>query len=66
MKSNVRWLVVMLAALMLGGCVRVDVGGDHKPTLGREMIDLYQARQSGAVNDAQYKRLLTKILSSGS
>ena len=57
------FLALVLASLLLGGCVRVDIGGDHKPTLGKQMMDLYQSREAGAIDNDQFKRLQVKILS---
>lgn len=65
MKSRFRLVVITILALALGGCVRVDVGGTHEPTLGRQIMDLYQAKQSGAISDKEWKRLQLKILTSG-
>lgn len=62
MKSSVRLLLLAAVALALSGCVRVDIGGSHQPTLGRQIMDLYQARQSGAISAKQFKRLQVKVV----
>jgi hypothetical protein len=60
MKSRIPALI--LATLLLGGCVRIDIGGDQKPTIGKQLIDLYRARETGAISDTQFKRLQVAIL----
>lgn len=63
MNSRARILLVVAAMLMLGGCVRVDIG-DSKPTLGQQMVDLYQARQAGAISESEFKTLRVKLFQS--
>lgn len=56
-------LAVLMAMLFLGGCVRVDIG-DRLPTLGEQIIDLYKAKEVGAISEAEFKRLLIELTSS--
>ena len=45
-----------LAGLLLPGCIAVGGTDQHiKPTLGRQLIDLKQARDTGAIDEGQYE-----------
>ena len=62
MKSRLAISFLLLAALSLGGCVRIDIGGERKPTVGKQMIDLYRAKKVGAISDTEFKHLQEIIL----
>lgn len=55
-----RIVAILAAVLLLGGCVRVDIG-DHLPTLGEQIIDLYKAKELGAISEAEFRRLLIEL-----
>lgn len=61
MKSSLRIVPLLFAGLVLCGCVRVDIGGNHTPTVGKQMLDLYQAKEAGAITSEEFKRLQAKI-----
>ncbi|HKI75554.1 MAG TPA: hypothetical protein VJ998_12950 [Pseudomonadales bacterium] len=52
----------VLLVLLMGGCVRVDIGGTQQPTLGKQLIDLHTAKQAGAITAAEFDRLQSKVL----
>ncbi len=60
--------VIALSTLTLfSGCVGLSVGGgskteNRKPTLGQQLTDLQQARNSGAITEEQYQTQKTKLL----
>lgn len=56
MKSSCRLLAPILAMAVVSGCVRVDIG-THAPTLGEELIELYKAKQAGAITDLEFESL---------
>jgi hypothetical protein len=52
-----------LAGLLLPGCIAVGGTDQHiKPTLGRQLIDLKQARDTGAIDDGQYENAKKELL----
>ncbi len=64
-------MITSLAALgimlVLTGCVGLSIGGGTKSettrtTAGQELIDLQKAKDSGAINDAEYQAQRNKIL----
>lgn len=63
MKCRTRMLIAMVALVVLSGCVRVDIG-DSKPTLGEQIMDLYQAKQAGVISEAEFKSLRLKLFKS--
>jgi hypothetical protein len=55
--------VVTLAGLLLTGCIAVGGTEQHnQPTLGRQLIDLKQARDTGALDEAQYQNAKKELL----
>lgn len=60
MKFN-KILAVLSAIVLLHGCVRVDVG-EHAPSLGRQLIDLYEARELGAITEAEFEDLRRRLV----
>lgn len=59
MKFSILILVITLGS----GCVRVDTG-DALPTLGDQILDLDQARQSGLISEQEFQSTRRKILAS--
>ncbi|MEX0942139.1 MAG: SHOCT domain-containing protein [Pseudomonadales bacterium] len=57
------WLISIVIVLLLQGCVRVDIG-EHAPTLGDQLLDLYEARELGAITEAEFERLRRRLVSS--
>ena len=52
-----------LAAALLPGCIAVGGTDQHiKPTLGRQLIDLKQARDTGAIDEDQYQNAKKELL----
>ena len=70
--DNMKKLFVPTAAalsalLLLTGCLALQVGGgdkkeERKATIGRQMIDLKAARDSGAITEAEYQTQKAKVL----
>lgn len=60
MKFNKTW-AVLSAVVLLHGCVRVDIG-EHAPTLGDQLIDLYEAREMGAITQAEFEDLRRRLV----
>ena len=56
-----RLLIVAVLVALVSGCVRIDIGGAHKPTLGSQLMDLYRAEQAGAITDQQYRSLSAQL-----
>ena len=53
--------------VLLSGCLALQVGGgdkqeERKATVGRQMIDLKAARDSGAITEAEYEAQKAKVL----
>jgi hypothetical protein len=52
-----------LAGLLLPGCIAVGGTDQHvSPTLGRQLIDLKQARDTGALDEGQYQNAKKELL----
>jgi hypothetical protein len=60
MRSDWKPWVILIILLALGGCVRVDIG-DNLPTVGEQLMDLYDAHAS---NDAEFKKMKARVLRS--
>ena len=59
-------LIILTAMTLLAGCAW-QVGGDKKydkvePTIGQQLIDLKQARDVGAISEADYQAQKAKVL----
>ena len=55
--------IVTLAGLLLTGCIAVGGTEQHnQPTLGRQLIDLKQARDTGAIDEGQYQNAKKELL----
>ncbi len=57
--------LLLLAAVLVGsGCVASIGGGTHRgePTLGKQLTDLRQARQEGAITEQEYQVQKAKLL----
>jgi hypothetical protein len=63
MRSDWKPWVILIILLALGGCVRVDIG-DNLPTVGEQLMDLYDAHASGVINDAEFKKMKARVLRS--
>lgn len=61
-RANLRTAMLLLGALALGGCVRIDIGGTHEPTIGRQLMDLQAAKASGAIDGKAFERLQHRLL----
>ena len=66
-KISIPLLVIVSAMASSSGC-SWSVGGGPKtaniaPTTGQQLIDLQRAKDSGAINDAEYQAQKAKILS---
>ena len=46
----------------LGGCVVGNNSKFQRPTIGQELIDLQKAKESGAIDEAEYDRTRARIL----
>jgi hypothetical protein len=59
-------LTALTAAMLFTGC-SWSVGGGHtsqvaQPTVGQQLMDLQKAKDSGAINDSEYRLEKDKIL----
>ena len=56
-------VVFCAAAVLLSGCIAVG-GNEHytKPTLGRQLMDLKTARDTGAIGDEEYEHAKDDLL----
>jgi len=52
------------ALLLLNGCIAIGNRDAQRPnaTLGQQLIDLQKARDTGAINDAEYQSQKSKLL----
>ena len=60
-------LIGLSAMTLLTGCLAIQLGGGstnkpQSPTVGQQMIDLQQAKDSGAITDAEYQTQKAKVL----
>ena len=54
---------ITLGGLLLTGCIAVGGTEQHNnPTLGRQLIDLKQARDTGALDEQQYQHARQELL----
>ena len=67
--KQLRILLIMgLSAMaLLTGCVGLQIGGGdkrdvHSATLGQQLVDLQKAKDSGAINDAEYQAQKARLL----
>lgn len=66
MKFIFTFFCAITAALLLNGCV-VAFGNrvppdDRKPTLGKQLTDLKQARDSGALTEEEYQTAKKRLI----
>ena len=56
-------LIVCAGCALVSGCIAVG-GNEHytKPTLGRQLMDLKTARDTGAIGDDEYKQAKDDLL----
>ena len=62
-------LVLLTATTLLTGCLDLQIGGGstsrpqtQTPTVGQQLVDLQNAKDSGAINDAEFQAQKAKIL----
>ncbi len=61
-------LIGLSAMTLFTGCLAIQLGGGstnkpQSPTVGQQLIDLQHAKDSGAINDAEYQAQKARILS---
>ena len=61
--------MALAAALLLTGCLDLQLGGGSKneaqyqnPTLGQQLIDLQHAKDAGAISAEEYQAQKAKLL----
>jgi hypothetical protein len=56
--------IILMAAAILQGCSITDKGDTYRsaPTIGQDLVDLDRARETGAINDAEFDRLKDRII----
>jgi hypothetical protein len=58
--------MALVCATLLSGCVVAlgnrDLPSDHKATLGKQLTDLKQARESGAITEDEYQTAKKRLL----
>ena len=62
-------LAAVLAAVPLTGCALGNtwsISLSRTTTIGQELIDLQQAKEKGAIDDAEYARTRTEIMKQAS
>jgi hypothetical protein len=55
--------LLLVLALSLSGCVRVDAGSPA-PTLGEQIMDLAKARERGVITQDEFAQLRRELLQS--
>ena len=60
-------LIGLSAMTLLTGCLAIQLGGGstskpQSPTVGQQLIDLQQAKDAGAITDAEYQAQKAKLL----
>lgn len=60
MKSRLVITLLVLASLV--GCVRIDIGGEQTPTLGDQLMDLYEAKRAGVISEVEFDALRRELL----
>ena len=65
--SLLRVLVFASTLTLLTGCLDLQLGGGsksetHAPTLGQQLLDLQNARNSGAMSEGEYQAQRAKLL----
>ena len=65
MRTIARAVFVMSIGLISTGCILVADGQsrNYQPTVGRQLCDLKQAHDNGAINDDEYHSTKSKLLS---
>jgi hypothetical protein len=58
-----KWIVCAAAAALLSGCIAVG-GTDNytKPTLGKQLMDLKTAHDTGAISEQEYQVAKSDLL----
>lgn len=58
-------LIGLASVILLTGCVAIApnaITTKQEPTVGQQLIDLQKAKDSGAINDAEFQAEKDKIL----
>lgn len=58
-------VVALLFVVLLNGCIAIGTGPKSQQTiatLGQQLIDLQNAKNAGAITDAEYQSQKTKLL----
>jgi len=54
---------LIFAALLLCGCVRIDIGDEQEPpTIGQQLIDLAQAHRKGVISDEEFEEIRNRLI----
>ena len=64
---NLALLIAAIGVFAGTGCLNLSLGGGSKmqtqsSTTGQQLVDLQKAKDSGAINDAEYNQQRAKIL----
>ena len=66
MSHIMRSACLVLVSVMIGGCIAVGDGGSNtkvnSPTVGKQLTDLKDAHDKGAINDDEYASTKAKLL----
>jgi len=61
-------LLTAVAAVALTGCMAISGGSEHEhrtsPTLGAELMALQAAREKGAISEAEWTEMRSKLIAS--
>jgi hypothetical protein len=62
-------LIGLVSMTLLTGCLNLQLGGgtsnrQQPPTVGQQLVDLKQAKDSGAITEAEYEAQKARLLSS--
>jgi Short C-terminal domain len=66
-KRHAAVLLCITAISLLSGCVGLSLGGGsgtvhEKPTLGKQLVDLQAAKDSGAITEAEFNAQKQRLL----
>jgi hypothetical protein len=62
-------LIGLASITLLTGCLNLEFGGGttnrpQTPTVGQQLVDLKQAKDSGAITEAEYEAQKAKVMAS--
>jgi PBP1b-binding outer membrane lipoprotein LpoB len=69
-KRYIPALLLLSATMLLAGCLSLQIGGGSTntkppgPTTGQQLSDLQNAKNAGAITDAEFEAQKAKILNS--